>query len=143
MMTNWTDVEQLRESKLDELVNEVKDIQGEIDGLEETKKKVRGLIQDLVQPLLDGEGKPIPVDVAERRVRWVPDGTTESLSAQKLAAAGVTPDQIKAGTAVKPRKGYIEIRPIKEPSAVASMREHSTRVARAALDHKRRTVEFD
>ena len=142
-MQSWTEVESLKSTQLDKLVAEVKEIDTEIAGLEETKRNVRGLIRELIEPLKDSEGKPLPVDVGDQRVRWVPDGVTEKLSAPKLVAAGVTPEQIEAGTERGKRKGYVEIRTIKtggSGAGVASQRDQSLIVARAAIDTRRRLV---
>lgn len=105
---NWKDVEALRETKIDALFTELRELDSEIGGLVYTREKVRGLIAELVQPL--GHGV---VDFDLLAV-WVPQGKPgKKLDEKLLVQAGVTPDQLAAGYKPLPgKKAHLLVRAV-------------------------------
>jgi len=108
----WQDVPGLKDSQLGKLFGELEELDVEIDGLEQTRAGVRTLIQELVQPL----GHPVRgkgLDVLYQAV-YHPPSVTRKLDRWRLVMAGVTAEQLEQGTIKGEKKGYLEVRPVKE-----------------------------
>jgi hypothetical protein len=93
---------------LKQLIRDLQVLEKQKDDLETRIAGVRELITEVVKPL--GE----PVNILNRRIRWHEPTTIERLDRGKLVQAGVTQEQLDKGTVLSPKKGYLDIRTIRE-----------------------------
>lgn len=104
----WFEVPELVENKFNQLVQELKDIEGEKAELEKRSQHARDEILRLVK------NQPLPIRACGYQSRWVPPSTLRKLDRRLLVQAGVTPSQLEAGTAETPKSGYLEVRKVKD-----------------------------
>lgn len=104
----WSEDQDLVEAKFDELIDELRDIEAEKAKLDKRSEHARTEIERLVKE------KPYGVRALGYQSLWHPPSKTTKLDKTRLVAAGVTPDQLKAGTVESPKKGYLEIRKVKD-----------------------------
>jgi len=112
----WHEVDALVAQKFDELVSDLADLNEEEKDIKGRIEKMRALLAESIKPL--GHAVDVTVDREKKetlsvRVRWQPDSPTEKLDRGKLVQAGVTPDQLKLGTVVGTRKGFLRVDTIK------------------------------
>lgn len=90
---------------LPDMAKRVRELADAIAPLDEERKS----IQKDINALLDAAGAGSIMGDDWIAVRYY-DTFTESLSPEKLLAAGVTLEQLQAGTEKKPKAGYVQIR---------------------------------
>ena len=103
----WKTIPELRGSGLQRLFTDLAEAEKNQTDAEERVKALRLLIQPLIQD------KDYPVRVGSRVAAWRPETETTRLDEAKLVQAGVTPDQLAAGTVKGKKRGYMEIRTLK------------------------------
>lgn len=111
----WTEHESLKTTQFGALVKDLAEIEDQLEDLEQRKDALRRLLSDSFSSTLSSTGSVL---AAGRQVTWVGEGKPgEKLDKTKLILAGVTPDQIRAGTvAIKPRAAYLLVTKPKETS---------------------------
>jgi len=103
----WYDVPELKGTKLGALVAELEELQRAAKDLGSRIEGVRALIAEIAP----GHGALLAYN---SRVEWVEASSKEGLDRTLLIQAGVTPDQIAAGTKKTPVKAHLVVGPMKE-----------------------------
>lgn len=100
------EIREWKGEELPELVADLKEIESQIDDLEERKAGIRGLIE----PYVREAGDKVTIACNGRLLSWHPPSTTTKLDRGRLVAAGVTPEQLEKGTVKGTKKGYFDVR---------------------------------
>lgn len=100
---DWTKNPTLSGTRFGALVKDLRELELEKADLENRIEMTRQLISPLVTSLLS------PVRVGDRQVQYFPPSATEKLDRKALVLAGVTPDQLKAGTVAGKKAAYFRV----------------------------------
>lgn len=108
---DWRQVEALKGSKLESLMNDYRELETEKADLEGRLVATRALIQEVISPAFPAGGA---ARIGDRVARWHGPSEGKRLDVAKLVKAGVTPDQLAKGYTKTTKKAYLEIRSAKE-----------------------------
>lgn len=109
---SWHEYPELQGTQLGSLLTDLREAILNRQEAQEREKAIR----ELVAPILQEKLPAVTILAVDLEARWYPPSESLKLDKAKLVAAGVTPDQLKAGMKKSQKKGYLKAQLKNSPS---------------------------